>query len=421
MAGSGTSMLTSMVAATILTLTGGGCSLKGFAGGVQSGGAGGSASTNSGGAGGTGVGGSGGVCPCGCTAWPETRISDSGPVSWPSLVWADQAWAVAWRDERDGNPEIYFARVDTSGMRIGGELRVTNDPADTLRPTMVWTGSQHAIGYEDWRTGNSAAYLTSVDAAGSGLVLDLEVWKGTGAPRNVVVSWGASSSSYVLTWDDFRDGDFKIHSGVVDAAGTVVATDQRITDATGAATRPAMAAGDFEHGVVWQDTRDGNSEIYFARLDAAGLKIGMETRLSDDPADSLEPAVAFGGQGYGVVWTDRRSGNDDVYLDRLTQGGVEQAPEQAITAEAGSERAPAIAWDGSAYALAWRDERDGDGAIYFARVAADGTTVLAPMRVSPAAAVVDTPSLAWSGSAWAVSWHDTRNGQDAIYFASCAP
>ena len=405
------------------------CSLEGFAGGGGAGGAAAAGGSAGGGAGGHGGGSSGGGgqgasggCPaCACGPWSEIQVSSGGPAIAPSLARAGSAWAIAWQDARDANQEIYFARVDDAGLLLGTELRVTNDPAESLAPALVWTGSEHAIAYEDTRTGNSAAYLSSVDAAGQALVLDLEVWKGSGAPKEAVVGWDGAGSRYVLAWDDFRDSGYKIHTGVVSAAGTVTATDQRITDAIGAATAPAIVRGSQAYGLTWQDSRDGNNEIYFVLIDDAGVKIGSELPLSQAAGDSLGPAVSYTGNGFGVAWSDARDGNAEIYLARLTQGGAKLGSEQRLTNDGASSSAVSIAWDGSAYALAWQDDRGGQSAIYFARVDAEGVFLGPEARIAGGSGAAERPSLAWSGQAFGVSWQEVRDGQTGIYFATCAP
>jgi hypothetical protein len=100
-----------------------GCSLEGFtgggnatsaAGGANAGGASTAAPSSATGQGSAsgGSGGSGGAsCGCRCAAWQEHVISTAGNAVEPSLSWAGDHWAVAWQDDRDGNAEIYFARI----------------------------------------------------------------------------------------------------------------------------------------------------------------------------------------------------------------------------------------------------------------------------------------------------------------------
>ena len=316
---------------------------------------------------------------------------------------------------------VLRCRVGTDGVRIGAELRVTSEGADSLAPALIWTGSEHAMAYEDWRTGNSAVYLASVNAAGQALALDLEVWKGTGAPQAPAVAWDGAAARYVLAWQDFRDGGLKIHTGVVAADGTVGATDQRITDASGQASAAALVRGASAYGLAWEDSRDGNFEIYFVLLDDAGLKVGSETPLSTAQGDSREPTVVFAGNGYGVAWSDARDGNEEIYLARATQGGAKIGTELRVTDAAGASRGASIAWDGSSYAVAWQDDRGGQSAIYFVRIGADGVALGPEARIAGVSAAAERPSLAWSGQAYGVAWQEAREGQSAIYFAGCTP
>ena len=48
-------------------------------------------------------------------------------VNGASLVFNGSEFAMAWMDARDGNFEIYFARMGLNGMLIGTEQRITDD------------------------------------------------------------------------------------------------------------------------------------------------------------------------------------------------------------------------------------------------------------------------------------------------------
>jgi hypothetical protein len=390
----------------MLLLTGG-CSLEGFA----SGGAGGGGPSGAGGSGASGPGGAGGGCaPCGCEGWSEQQLSDAGPAVDPSLAWADGAWAVAWQDARDGNNEIYFARLG------GADLRVTNEAADSFAPVLVWAGTHHAIAYEDWRSSNSGAYLAWVDAAGQSVTLDREVHTLPGAPVKPTVAWGGAANGYAMVWSDFRDGSFELRTGLVDDTGAVDPgfTDTgALTTSTGTEVAPAMLFGNVEHALVWQDDRDGNDEIYFARLDGNGVKIGAEVRVTDAAGNGTTPAIAWTTSGYGIVWADNRDGGDAVYFTALTEGGVEEAEDVRISEADGT--APTVAWDGTSYAVAWQHA----GGISFVRLSADGEPLSPPLPIAPPSAT--KPSLVWSGTAYGVAWQDDRDGTSIIYFASCTP
>jgi len=77
--------------------------------------------------------------------------------------------------------------------------------------------------------------------------------------------------------------------------------------------------------VVWQDFRSGTSfDIYAARMDSTGLVLDAAgIPLSIAAFDQNSPAVAWDGSNYAVAWRDFRSGsNSDIFLARLSSTGV---------------------------------------------------------------------------------------------------
>ena len=76
----------------------------------------------------------------------DVRVTiDAGISSLPSLVWRGAELGLAWSDSRDGNREIYFARLDSAGNLVGGPRRVTFDTALSTDPRLEWTGSEYRI------------------------------------------------------------------------------------------------------------------------------------------------------------------------------------------------------------------------------------------------------------------------------------
>ena len=50
---------------------------------------------------------------------PDVRITNAANWSeFPSLVWTGTEYGVSWTDNRDGNYEIYFARIYDNGAPI---------------------------------------------------------------------------------------------------------------------------------------------------------------------------------------------------------------------------------------------------------------------------------------------------------------
>jgi hypothetical protein len=94
---------------------------------------------------------------------------------------------------------------------------------------------------------------------------------------------------------------------------------------------------------VWSDTRDGNSEIYYARYSGAWE---APVRLTQHTGFSTAPAIDGTTAGVlHVVWSDLREGNADVYY--MTWDGVFWSAETRLSTHANPDVSPTVADDGA--------------------------------------------------------------------------
>jgi hypothetical protein len=209
----------------------------------------------------------------------------------------------------------------------------------------------------------------------------------------------------------FDDGEFLI--------------DTSIAPARSYGSNPAVASDGTNLLVAWSDTRKGNERDIFGMLvrpdgtllDSTGIAI--TTARGND----VDPAVAFNGTSFLVVWTDDSSGVPQVYGARVAPDGTLLDPEAIpIAAEGNSRQYPAVASDGQDFLVAWTlNSTDVD--IYAARVASDGT-VLDPegIPVSTASTDQSRPAVAYDGTDYLVVWEDGRNPSATdIYGARISP
>jgi len=133
--------------------------------------------------------------------------------------------------------------------------------------------------------------------------------------------------------------------------------------------------------VVWHDTRNyvtSATDIYAARVSSAGvvLDAGGFAVCATSGSQSY-PRVASDGTDFLVVWQHKNVSEFDVHAARVAASGTVVAPGTfTVSAEAGSQQYPDVAWTGLHYAVAWEDSRDlapSDWDVFAARVASDGT------------------------------------------------
>jgi hypothetical protein len=138
-------------------------------------------------------------------------------------------------------------------------------------------------------------------------------------------------------------------------------------------TKAAVAAGNGCWLVAWADP-----DVRAARVDANGNVLDTAgIPICDAPETQAEPAVAFDGANWLVVWQDLRSAAYyDVYACRVSPTGQVLDPGGFIVSDAQySQVNPAVTWDGTNFVVAWQDYRSVEFDIYAARVSSSGTVL----------------------------------------------
>ena len=141
-------------------------------------------------------------------------------------------------------------------------------------------------------------------------------------------------SGSVVVWEDHRNGATDIYGRTFDRATGQPAGDAfPICTAPGQQTNPAID-GDT---VVWQDSRNDGWDIY-----AYDLTDQREYAVCTAPGDQADPDLSGG----LVVWQDSRRGQWDIYSYDLTKAG-----ESPVCVDRGAQTRPAVSSD----LIVWQD------------------------------------------------------------------
>ena len=177
--------------------------------------------------------------------------------------------------------------------------------------------------------------------------------------------------------------------------------------------QPAVSFDGTNYLVVWTDFRNGTADIYGTRVSTAGAVLDASGfPISTAASQQSEPAVAFNGTNYLVVWSDTAGA---IYGTRVTPaGGVLDGVNTgiAISTAPGIQSAPDVTFDGTNSLVVWQDSRAGaDRAdVYGARVNSSGTVLdVSGIPISTGANVKGAPAVASTGAGSMVVWFDQRN------------
>jgi hypothetical protein len=252
----------------------------------------------------------------------DTRLTNNTADSWyPSVAVSSSFVNVVWHDYRDGNTsEIYYKRSTDAGVSWGADTRLTNNIANSYYPSVAVFGSVVHVVWDDYRDGNMEIYYKRSTDAGVSWGADTRLTNDSAS--SVGPSVTVSGSVVHIVWDDVRDGNMEIYYKRSTDGGVSWGADTRLTNNFAESGFPSVTvSGLFVH-VVWHDYRDGNTEIYYKRSTDAGVSWGADTRLTNNTAWSGYPSVAVSGSVVHVVWEDSRDGNFEIYYKRNPTGNT---------------------------------------------------------------------------------------------------
>jgi len=247
---------------------------------------------------------------------------------------------------------------------------------------------------------------------------------GQGYPR--LVSDGTGGA--IITWDDQRSGNLDIYAQRVDARGNVLWTTDCMPISTAAEQqRDSQLVSDGAGGAIitWHDGRSGNLDIYAQRVDASGAVLWTTDGVpicTEANTQANSQLVSDGAGGAIIAWYDYRSGShSDIYAQRVDASGAVlwTSDGMPISTAANSQLDPQLVSDGAGGAIiTWEDGRNGSWDIYAQRVDAGGTMLWTTDGVPICTAGNNQvePQLISDGTGSAIiAWEDRRSGTHNIY------
>jgi len=292
---------------------------------------------------------------------------------------------ITWHDKRDGNREIYYTKLDNKGTTLVDGTRLTpTASADSYRTAIaVDTNNNIHITWNDERDGNWEIYYTKLDSNGNTLVDDTRLTTASGYSWCPAIAVDTNNNIHI-TWHDKRDGNWEIYYTKLDNAGNTLVDDTRLTPTDSSLSSSPAIAVDTNNNVhiIWKDERDGNWEIYYTKLDNAGNTLVDDTRLTTASGYSWCPAIAADtNNNVHITWEDERDRNWEIYYTKLDNTGNTLVDDTRLTTDSAQSWTPEIAVDtNNNVHITWWDKRDGNPEIYYKHTIAPTPTPPQPVH-----------------------------------------
>ncbi len=316
--------------------------------------------------------------------------------------------------------DIYGTRVSQDGVVLDPDGIIISMAGNSQYwSAIAFDGTNYLVVWTDGReTMSSDIYGMRISS--SGFLLDSVAFVVSDAARNQHSPQVAfNGSNYLVVWDNDNNGD--IYGARVSPSGVVLDPDGIAISDSGNAWSCAVASDGVNYFVVWTDARPGSNyyDIYGARVSQSGEVLDPGgIVISDAVEGQFEPAIAFNGRNYFVVWSDARNSYwpPDIYGARVNKLGVVLDPAGiAISLAFNFQFTPSIVSGDTNYLIVWEDYRNdptpwmNNPDIYGARVTPSGVV----LDTQGIAICTDTcrqilPDVAFDGDDYVVVWQDNR-------------
>ncbi|MBI9039545.1 MAG: hypothetical protein JEY97_15560, partial [Bacteroidales bacterium] len=305
--------------------------------------------------------------------------------------------------------------------------------SDQSIPSIDGDGNgNYVVTWQDKRNGSSyydiyaQIYLNNDTIPSSNFKVSNEQGNASQINPSVTVS---SDMSFVIAWEDKRNGDWDIYAQRFANDGTAIGENFRVNDDLYIQRQVQASVSIDSYGnfvIVWSDERVGdNWDIYYQRYSNDGTALGTNVKINDDSGYNFQywPTVSCDKNGNFIAsWADGRNTNwRDIYAQRFSADGTPLGNNFLVNTDTEGNNhlraSIAIEEDGN-FIIVWEDNRNGYEDIFAQMYLADGSTIGDNFKIND-----DTPNTSQNNASismdfegnFVVCWEDRRNDYNDVY------
>lgn len=329
-----------------------------------------------------------------------STVSQSLPLNWkintntssstqqnPSVANSDTSFYFTWEDFRDGSSSrIYSQKYNTQETaQWAGDVNISSSQNQISPRNALDENENQYIAWYDNSQGNQDIYVVKYTPSGS------DAWNG---PKKVNTDIGSSdqvspdiyygNGSVYLVWQDNRNDQGDIYFNAFDTEGNrLLSQDVKINTDMGTAKQKdpnVIMASDGSLYIAWLDNRTGQFDLYLQKIDLQGTALWPnEIKINSAASSAIsEYATAINSSDdLYLIWSDNRNGNYDLWWQGVASTSValfDSDQNIATSAPVSNQQGPRIAVTaGNDLVIGWHDDRDGTNDIYILKINPQGT------------------------------------------------
>lgn len=238
----------------------------------------------------------------------------------------------------------------------------------------------------------------------------------------------------IIVWEDYRNDPAQTNADIyiqrIDKNGSIkwMTDGKLLCNATGHQSNPNIAYANGKAVIIWNDQRNGNTDIYAQMIDTSGNILwttnGVPVITKTFTQNDGKVILSNTGNSY-IVYQDSSAGNWDIYAQKLNSSGIQQwGSNGAVVCNAGYDQKNArleLAATGGIYVV-WQDKRNGANYdIYCQKLDENGNRLWNPSGngnwICSTSGTQSNPKIELFGTGFITAWQDNRTGSGYDVYA----
>lgn len=284
------------------------------------------------------------------------------------------------------------------------------------------TGNQHsALAWHGGSAAHDVIYLQVLNQRGRAIGEPRPITRGQSAAYEPDLQ--SFADGWLLSWYEQHPTEKTLIAWLAALDGAGELRWKQALSAPGSDGRsPVVRSSGAQIHVAWIETHAGEAPaVWIASFDHAGRRLAGPIRAADASTDTWNLNAAVDAAGNFHVVYDATLGTQGKELQLLRIAG-DEVKQRRLSADDGHASVyPDIALSTDQAALTWFDSRDGNEEIYLytgalATLFSDGD--IAGQRITQTPGASSGAYLAWNGSRLGLAWCDNISNQNEIFFAT---
>jgi len=323
--------------------------------------------------------------------------STKGESYRPQLMVVDNSVYLVWTDTSPGNNDIFFSRSTNDAMNFENIINLSNNNGTSAFPRMTVYDNNVFVTWYDYSPGISDIFFArSMDDGSSFETINLSQNNGVSFnpwirvnENNVYIVWNDESPH--LAPNIHRDaGDIDVFLGDLEI---LIATSHdggskfdvsNLSDSQGMSSNPRIAVSGNNVYVVWNEETIAGYEIFFSKSTDNGTTFSEPINVSRSDAESLDAGLQVSGDNVYIVWHESAQDTSDIFFAASDNDGLSFGlPINLSTMEGipSLTRDTQMVASGNNIFVVWYNQNINNG-IFLAKSSDGGRTFGAPINLN---------------------------------------